>query len=110
MRSETDYATHRHHRADVGLTAGSALIAHSLLDGTAIGAAHRTDTPLTVTVAIGVIAHDFTDGFHTYKTISPHGNARHRPPPSTPWPRNRRNPDLRHLHPGRPPGHLRYPP
>ncbi|MFG1975241.1 ZIP family metal transporter [Nonomuraea fuscirosea] len=75
---ETDYATHRHHRAGVGLAAGSALIAHSFLDGAAIGAAHQTDTSLAVAVAIGVIAHDFTDGFNTYTIISLYGNARRR--------------------------------
>lgn len=86
MRSETDYATHRHRRADVSLTVGSALIAHSLPDGAAIGAAHQTDTPLTVTVTIGVVAHDFTDGFHPYKIISFYGNARHRAHPRRPGP------------------------
>ncbi|MFB4267262.1 ZIP family metal transporter [Nonomuraea sp. GTA35] len=71
---ETDYATHRHARAGAGLTAGSALVIHSFLDG----AAYRTDTSLAVAVAIGVIAHDFTDGFNTYTVTSLYGNARHR--------------------------------
>ncbi|MEV0387891.1 ZIP family metal transporter [Nonomuraea sp. NPDC050643] len=75
---EGDYATHRHARAGVGLTAGSALIIHSFLDGAAIGAAYQTDTSLAVAVAIGVIAHDFTDGFNTYTITSLYGNARRR--------------------------------
>ncbi|MEV4111170.1 ZIP family metal transporter [Nonomuraea sp. NPDC049695] len=75
---EADYATHRHARSGVGLTAGAALIVHSLLDGAAIGAAYQTDTSLAVAVAIGVIAHDFTDGFNTYTITSLYGNARHR--------------------------------
>ncbi|MGW3348187.1 ZIP family metal transporter [Nonomuraea rubra] len=75
---ETDYATHRHARAGVGLTAGSALVVHSFLDGAAIGAAYQTDTSLAVAVALGVIAHDFTDGFNTYTVTSLYGNARRR--------------------------------
>lgn len=75
---ESDYAAHRHTRAGVGLTAGSALIIHSFLDGTAIGASYQTDTSLAVAVAIGVIAHDFTDGFNTYTITSLYGNARRR--------------------------------
>ncbi|MEV0615183.1 ZIP family metal transporter [Nonomuraea sp. NPDC050404] len=75
---EADYATHHHTRAGVGLTAGSALVAHSFLDGAAIGAAYQTNTSLAVAVAIGVIAHDFTDGFNTYTLTSLYGNARPR--------------------------------
>ncbi|MGW0805586.1 ZIP family metal transporter [Nonomuraea sp. NPDC002799] len=75
---EADYATHRHTRAGIGLAAGSALIAHSFLDGAAIGAAFQTDTSLAVAVAIGVIAHDFTDGFNTYTITALYGNARRR--------------------------------
>ncbi|UBU11625.1 ZIP family metal transporter [Nonomuraea gerenzanensis] len=75
---ETDYATHRHARAGVGLTAGSALVLHSFLDGAAIGAAYQADTSLALAVAIGVIAHDFTDGFNTYTLTSLYGNARRR--------------------------------
>lgn len=73
---EGDYAAHRHSHAGVGLTAGSALVVHSLLDGAAIGAAFQTDTTLGVAVAIGVVAHDFTDGFNTYTLTSLYGNAR----------------------------------
>ncbi|MFC5824246.1 ZIP family metal transporter [Nonomuraea insulae] len=71
---EGDYATHRHTRTGVGLMAGSALVVHSFLDG----AAYQTDTSLAVAVAIGVIAHDFTDGFNTYTVTSLYGNARRR--------------------------------
>ncbi|WP_236004864.1 ZIP family metal transporter [Nonomuraea antri] len=75
---EGDYAAHHHARTGVGLTAGSALVVHSLLDGAAIGAAFQTDASLAVAVAIGVIAHDFTDGFNTYTVTSLYGNARRR--------------------------------
>ncbi|MFB4276923.1 hypothetical protein ACBJ59_16645 [Nonomuraea sp. MTCD27] len=72
------HAAHRHSRAGVGLTTGSALIIHSLLNGTVIGAAYQTDAPLAAAVAIGVIAHDFTDGYNTYTITSLYGNARRR--------------------------------
>ncbi|MET7337291.1 permease [Nonomuraea sp. NPDC005650] len=75
---ETDYATHRHAHAGVGLAAGAALVVHSLLDGAAIGAAYQTDASLAAAVATGVIAHDFTDGFNTYTVTSLYGNARRR--------------------------------
>ncbi|MEV4175653.1 hypothetical protein [Nonomuraea sp. NPDC049709] len=75
---EGDYAAHRHTRASVGLTAGSALIIHSLLGGAVIGAANQADAPLAAAVAIGVIAHVFTDGFNAYTITSLHGNARRR--------------------------------
>ncbi|MEV0346948.1 ZIP family metal transporter [Nonomuraea sp. NPDC050680] len=75
---EGDYASHRHSHAGVGLVAGAALVVHSFLDGAAIGAAFQTDTTLAVAVAIGVIAHDFTDGFNTYTITSLYGNARRR--------------------------------
>lgn len=75
---ESDYATHRHARAGIGLTAGSALVIHSFLDGAAIGASYQTDASLAVAVSIGVIAHDFTDGFNTYTVTALYGNARRR--------------------------------
>lgn len=88
---ESDYATHQHahappvphdggtrSRPGVGLTAGATLVVHSLLDGAAIGAAYQTDASLAVAVAIGVIAHDFTDGFNTYTITSLYGNSRRR--------------------------------
>ncbi|SEN62247.1 ZIP family metal transporter [Nonomuraea pusilla] len=75
---EADYAAHRHARAGVGITAGSALVFHSLLDGIAIGAAYQAGAGLAVAVAIAVIAHDFTDGFNTYTVTSLYGNVRRR--------------------------------
>ncbi|MFI7129532.1 ZIP family metal transporter [Nonomuraea sp. NPDC050153] len=124
---ETDYATHRHAHAGVGLTAGAALVVHSLLDGAAMGAAYQTDASLAAAVATGVIAHDFTDGFNTYTVTSLYATPAAAPSPSsswTPWPPDRRHPDHPHHHPGRHPerlpgpfrqlsplpGHLRYPP
>jgi ZIP family zinc transporter len=42
-----------------------ALILHSLFDGIAIGLAYNVSPAFGLIVAIGVIAHDFSDGFNT---------------------------------------------
>ncbi|GII79078.1 divalent cation transporter [Sphaerisporangium rufum] len=70
------YAGHAHRHAGVGLGAGSALVVHSFIDGTAIGAAFQSGQGLGLTVAIAVIAHDFTDGFNTFTLTTLYGNAR----------------------------------
>ncbi|MER6914926.1 permease [Streptomyces sp. NPDC000594] len=58
----------------VGLTAASAMVGHSLLDGVAIGAAFQVGEAMGLTVALAVIAHDFADGFNTYTLTSLYGN------------------------------------
>jgi zinc and cadmium transporter len=75
---EGHYASHSHRHAAVGLGAGAALVIHSLIDGTAIGAAFQSGSELGVVVAIAVIAHDFTDGFNTFTLTTLYGNARKR--------------------------------
>ncbi|MFJ6215295.1 ZIP family metal transporter [Streptomyces sp. NPDC092296] len=72
---------HHHHpgRAQgVGLTAGSALVGHSLMDGFAIGAAFQAGSTVGAVVAIAVVAHDFADGFNTYTVTRLYGNDRRR--------------------------------
>jgi len=86
---EGEYAPHAHQHggggADddgrtqgVGLTAASALVTHSVLDGFAIGAAFQAGTTVGTTVAIAVVAHDFADGFNTYTVTRLYGNDRRR--------------------------------
>ncbi|WP_248960941.1 ZIP family metal transporter [Sphaerisporangium perillae] len=75
---EGHYAHHSHRHAAVGLGAGSALVVHSFIDGTAIGAAFQSGGQLGVVVAVAVIAHDFTDGFNTFTLTTLYGNARRR--------------------------------
>ncbi|MFE1954804.1 MULTISPECIES: ZIP family metal transporter [Streptomyces] len=66
-----------HARApEVGLTAASAMVGHSLMDGMAIGAAFQIGGGMGLAVALAVIAHDFADGFNTYTITSLYGNAR----------------------------------
>lgn len=63
-------------RPQVGLTAATAMVVHSLMDGFAIGAAYQVGSDMAVAVAVAVIAHDFADGFNTYTIASLYGNAR----------------------------------
>lgn len=75
---EHEYGDHAHPGQIVGTLAGSALVAHSLLDGVGIGLGFQAGASVGVAVAIAVIAHDFADGFNTFTLASLHGNARRR--------------------------------
>ncbi|MEU1618770.1 ZIP family metal transporter [Streptomyces sp. NPDC005722] len=82
---ESEYAPHSHafgHAQEsaqgIGLTAASALVGHSVIDGFAIGAAYQAGNTLGIVVAIAVISHDFADGFNTYTIARLYGNARRR--------------------------------
>ncbi|MFI9615935.1 ZIP family metal transporter [Streptomyces sp. NPDC052023] len=63
---------------EVGLTAAAAMVAHSAMDGVAIGAAFQIGEGMGVAVALAVIAHDFADGFNTFTLTTVYGNARRR--------------------------------
>lgn len=57
---------HEHHNHISSKKIGAwALILHSLFDGIAIGLAYNVSPTFGLIVAIGVIAHDFSDGFNT---------------------------------------------
>lgn len=57
---------HEHHNHISSKKVGAwALILHSLFDGMAIGLAYNISPTFGLIVAIGVIAHDFSDGFNT---------------------------------------------
>lgn len=85
---ESEYAPHAHHHGPtmgtdgrvkgIGLTAGIALVGHSVMDGFAIGAAFQAGTTVGTTVAIAVVAHDFADGFNTFTVTRMYGNGRRR--------------------------------
>ncbi|MEV7423950.1 MULTISPECIES: ZIP family metal transporter [unclassified Streptomyces] len=70
--------TDRHRVPQVGLTAASAMVGHSLMDGVALGAAFQVGGGMGLAVALAVIAHDFADGFNTYTLTSLYGNDRRR--------------------------------
>ncbi|MGW7416536.1 ZIP family metal transporter [Streptomyces sp. NPDC054863] len=63
-------------RPEVGLTAASAMVGHSLMDGIALGAAFQVGGSMGLAVALAVVAHDFADGFNTYTLTSLYGNER----------------------------------
>lgn len=69
---ESGYAEHRH--PHVGVFSALALIGHSVLDGVGIGLAFQASTAIGITVAIAVIAHDFSDGLNTVGLMLAHRN------------------------------------
>ncbi len=80
---EGEYAAHSHAHGGhgspgLGLAAAGALVAHSTLDGFAIGAAFQAGSTVGTVVAVAVVAHDFADGFNTYTVTRLYGNARRR--------------------------------
>ncbi|MCZ4103184.1 ZIP family metal transporter [Streptomyces sp. SID13666] len=86
---EGEYAAHTHAHGPVptdpgepvkgiGLTAASALVGHSVMDGFAIGAAFQAGSTVGLVVAIAVVAHDFADGFNTYTITRMYGNGQGR--------------------------------
>jgi zinc transporter ZupT len=67
---ERFFLTHHHHEEEehghiMGPIGAGGLVAHSFLDGAAIGIAFRANTQIGLIVALAVISHDFTDGINT---------------------------------------------
>ncbi|MFE3326242.1 ZIP family metal transporter [Streptomyces sp. NPDC059176] len=60
----------------IGMTAASAMVLHSLMDGIAIGAAFQAGGGMGAAVALAVITHDFADGFNTFTITRLYGNER----------------------------------
>lgn len=75
---EEHFSTHSHHAPSVGMTAGIALVVHSLLDGVGIGVGFQASTAVGFAVLIAVAGHDFADGFNTFTVTTLYGNARRR--------------------------------
>ena len=63
-----------HHHPNVGIASALALAGHSLLDGVAIGLGFQAGGLVGLTVAIAVIAHDFSDGLNTVNLMLVNGN------------------------------------
>ena len=74
---EDAYRRHEHDRS-AGTWAASALVAHSTVDGFALGVAFQVDTRVGTGVAVAIIAHDFADGFNTYTLTMLRGSDRRR--------------------------------
>jgi ZIP family zinc transporter len=64
-----------HHHPAVGTMSAFALSFHTFLDGLAIGLAFQANPALGVAVAVGIIAHGFSDGLNTVSLMLVHGNS-----------------------------------
>jgi len=73
---ESDYPIHHH--PHVGWASALALAGHSFLDGLGIGLGFQAGTAVGVTVALAVIAHDFSDGMNTVTLMLVNKNNRKR--------------------------------
>src|SRR5689334_3436226 len=67
-----------HHHPHVGLASAAVLAAHSGMDGVAIGIGFQVSPMVGLTVAMAVIAHDFSDGLNTVSLMLRHQNSTRR--------------------------------
>jgi len=68
------HAATREHEPELGVLGAVGLSIHSFLDGVAIGVGFQASAFLGLTIALAVIAHDFTDGMNTVTVMLAHGN------------------------------------
>jgi ZIP family zinc transporter len=62
------------HEQEIGMVAATGLAVHSFLDGVAIGVGFQASTHMGLLIALGVIAHDLSDGLNTIAVMLAHGN------------------------------------
>ena len=75
--AQEEHYSHHHH-PNVGLASAAVLAGHSVMDGVAIGIGFQVSAMVGVTVAIAVIAHDFSDGLNTVGLMLRHRNSTRR--------------------------------
>src|SRR5215470_15971861 len=63
------------HEQEMGDLGAAGLTFHSFLDGVAIGAGFQHSNELGLLIALGVIAHDLSDGLNTVTVVLAHGIA-----------------------------------
>jgi zinc transporter, ZIP family len=63
---------------ELGVLSAGGLCVHSFLDGVAIGAGFQISAKLGFLIAIGIIAHDLSDGLNTVTVVLARGNPRRR--------------------------------
>ena len=73
---EENYA--HHHHPHVGWVSALVLVAHSFVDGVAIGIGFQVSPAAGMTIALAVIAHDFSDGLNTVSVMLRHRNSTRR--------------------------------
>ena len=62
------------HDQEFGIVVAAGLSVHSFLDGVAIGIGFQTSVDVGLVIALGVIAHDLSDGLNTVTVVLAHGN------------------------------------
>ena len=62
------------HEQELGAISAAGLAMHSFLDGVAIGIGFQTSMDMGLLIALGVIAHDFSDGLNTVTVVLAHRN------------------------------------
>jgi ZIP family zinc transporter len=75
--AQEEHYSHHHH-PHVGLASAAVLAAHSCMDGVAIGIGFQVSPVVGMTVALAVIAHDFSDGLNTVTLMLRHRNSTRR--------------------------------
>ena len=75
--AQEEHYSHHHH-PNVGLASAAVLAAHSCMDGVAIGIGFQVSPLVGLTVALAVIAHDFSDGLNTVTLMLRHRNSTRR--------------------------------
>lgn len=62
------------HEQELGALTAAGLALHSFLDGIAIGVGFQASLEIGLLIALGVIAHDLSDGLNTVTVVLAHGN------------------------------------
>jgi zinc transporter, ZIP family len=62
------------HEQELGAWTAAGLAMHSFLDGVAIGVGFQANFGIGLLIALGVIAHDLSDGLNTVTVVLAHGN------------------------------------
>src|ERR1700730_5796320 len=62
------------HEQELGALSAGGLALHSFLDGVAIGVGFQISAQIGLLIALGIIAHDLSDGLNTVTVVLAHGN------------------------------------
>jgi zinc transporter, ZIP family len=73
-RAREHLHTQKAHEPELGTLSAAGLVLHSFLDGVAIGVGFQTSTHVGLLIALGIIAHDLSDGMNTVTVVLAHGN------------------------------------
>jgi zinc transporter, ZIP family len=75
-RSREHEHTAASHEQELGALSAAGLTFHSFLDGVAIGVGFQSGARIGLLIAMGIIAHDLSDGLNTVTVVLAHGNPR----------------------------------